>query len=114
MQVWNSSSYCSNDLIYTCISEHIAFNIWDIYDEARRIAHYPLIGNQTAKREIGSAVASFTGTHVNSTSLASTLVLTPTPSADAPSQINYMIYCNNILAESTPRTLVSSKLLSMN
>ena len=52
MQVWNSSNYCSNDLIYICISENSPSILWDIYDEIRRIVHYAVIGKQTGRREL--------------------------------------------------------------
>ena len=110
MQVWNSSSYCSNDLIYTCINENSPIIIWNVYDGIRSIAHFAVNRNETGRSDLRSVVVSYTVTHINSTSLTSTLVLTSTQSADAPYQHNYNIYCNNILAVNTPRSFVSCKL----
>ena len=110
MQVWNSSSYCSTDLIYTCVNENEAVNIWDIYKQGRSSpTNIAIVGNFPGSRDLGSTVAVYRVTHINSTSLASTLVLTPTQSTNALSQIFYRIDCNDIRAENTPRSLISSK-----
>ena len=106
MQVWNSSSYCSNDLIYTCINENSPIIIWDVFDKLNVIEHFAVFGNTTRSTVLESVIVGYRVTHINSTSLYSTLVLTEL--ADAPSQNNYNIYCNSILADNTPRSSISS------
>ena len=105
-QVWNSSSYCSNNkLIYSCVSDSPGIN-WDISEQGRLIASWSVshfTNNGRLLRESEPIEAVLEVTYSNSTFIASTIKLTIS--------MDLQIQCNNIIAKNIQRSSLTGKCL---
>ena len=110
-QVWNSSSYCSNTSIYTCIRESSSnFITWDIYENRISIIHVVLsrLTTTTVIKNSGSLVATAVINHISINSITSTITIT---NNDPLNPRHYSVDCSGNSAEDIPRTSISSKCL---
>ena len=106
-KVWNSSSYCSNKVIYSCVSDNTPFINWDILEQGRKIASWAvshITNNGRLIRESEPLETVLEVTYSNSTFIASTITLTTTRDPQT-----YTIACNRIITENVPRTSLKSK-----
>ena len=106
-KVWNSSSYCSNKVIYSCVSDNTPVINWDISEQGIPIAswtvtHFTSDGRLIRESEPIETVLEVT--YSNSTFIASTIILIL---AMEPQIIT--VSCNSIIPENIPRTSVKSK-----
>ena len=106
-KVWNSSSYCSNKVIYSCVSDNTPVINWDISEQGILIASWSVIhfiNDGRLIRETEPIEAVLEVTYSNSTFIASTIILIL---AMDPQTIT--VSCNSIIPENIPRTSFKNK-----
>ena len=106
-KIWNSSSYCSNKVIYSCVSDNTAVINWDISEQGTLIAsstvsHVTNDGRLIRESEPIEAVLEVT--YSNLTFIASTIILILSMDPQT-----VTVACNSIILENIPRTSVKSK-----
>ena len=107
MQVLNSSSYCSDTVIFTCVNEQRGFLIWDVYDNDIIFTSITLASSlspnlSTRRFEKSAIIAEIT--YRNSTALASTLTVTNFSASSANA-----VSCNDIRNVIIPHDAFPSK-----
>ena len=91
-------------MIYSCVNSKKFFINWDIFDQGGKIASWGVSHfSERLTRESEPIEAVLEVTYSNSTSIASTIILTlPVPET-------YTIKCNTIIAENIPTSSLASK-----
>ena len=109
VQVWNSSSYCSNNVIYSCC-DNTPFINWGIFEQGTHIASWTVSHfTSRLRRETEPIEAVVEVTYSNLTFIASTIILT-LPLDHQP----YTIYCNSDIARNIPRASASKSAIMQN